>query len=367
MQIFIKDNYLHIHFSDGRTFTSYNCTNNDFEFIYEYCEDEEAIRDRFLEENITGKKLLERIEASEILTLRGNSVYMLDISQLSIPEDFVIKILDAEEEGNEEELMKYKNFWTLVSLNPDSRVRNNLFWFIRRWDMKITDAGLIVAYRNAVVKNGSSDRYSTTDIKNIINSYYQEKYINNNDPYTIYEFNNEIEKVPTEVSLGELYDDIVNRKDADGVPSYTDMHSHSTNIRLGQPVRMPREKCDGEQEHSCSAGLHVGAKGWLKENYFGDVGLMALVNPANVVAVPTIDNYGKMRTCEYFPVAIVDFDDCGDVIEPDYDMYNDVLYLKELKYEGTINNKDIDCYELSQTGITREEIYENILRSLEEE
>lgn len=81
----------------------------------------------------------------------------------------------------------------------------------------------------------------------------------------------------------------------------------------------------------------------------------------------TIDNYGKMRTCEYFPVAIVDFDDNGDVIEPDYDMYNDVLYLKELKYEGTINNKDIDCYELSQTGITREEIYENILRSLEEE
>ena len=52
---------------------------------------------------------------------------------------------------------------------------------------------------------------------------------------------------------------------------------------------------------------------------------MVLVNPANVVAVPTIDGYGKMRTCEYFPVAIVDCDENGDIVEPEYNLYNDVF------------------------------------------
>lgn len=77
----------------------------------------------------------------------------------------------------------------------------------------------------------------------------------------------------------------------------------------------------------------------------------------------TIDNYGKMRTCEYFPIAIVDFDKNGDVIEPDYGLYNDVEYLKQLKYEGDINNKDIYNYVIVHTK-SREEMYDSILNSL---
>ena len=43
--------------------------------------------------------------------------------------------------------------------------------------------------------------------------------------------------------------------------------------------------------------------------------MMVLVNPADVVAVPPIDDYGKMRTCAYYPVSVVDFDDEGNIIE----------------------------------------------------
>ena len=93
------------------------------------------------------------------------------------------KIIEAEEKGDEVELRKFKNFWTLVSLNPDSRVRNNLFWFIRKWDMQLTDSGLIIAYRNADIKEEA--KYSTKDVKWIIHAYYQAKYIDHNDPYLI--------------------------------------------------------------------------------------------------------------------------------------------------------------------------------------
>ena len=78
----------------------------------------------------------------------------------------------------------------------------------------------------------------------------------------------------------------------------------------------------------------------------------------------TIDEYGKMRTCEYFPVAIIDFDENGDIIESPYSLHNDVAYLKELRYEGSINNKDIDGYEISHTYATREEMYNSILSRL---
>lgn len=271
---FCKDGTLQVVFSDGTQIIT-DCTDELWNFLIANQDNEEAIKRELLpKEDVEGKLIAERVQHSNILTLRGNSVYMLGISEQSIPSDFVEKILEAEEEGNEAEIKKFKNFWTLVSLNPDSRVRNNLFWFIRKWDMKITEAGLVVAYRNADIKEES--KYSTEYVKNIINSYYQEKYVNGLNPRTI--LNSEGK------SLEEIYNEIVN--EGAGSPIYTDKHSHSTTIKLGQPVRMPREETDECQENSCSRGLHTGAKGWLKNNYFGAVGLQVLVNPANVVAVP---------------------------------------------------------------------------------
>ena len=78
----------------------------------------------------------------------------------------------------------------------------------------------------------------------------------------------------------------------------------------------------------------------------------------------TIDDYGKMRTCEYFPVALIDFDEEGNIIESSYSLYDDVAYLQSLKYEGDINNVDIDGYEIQHTFASREEMYDNILASI---
>lgn len=355
MKVFRRQTYLQIDFSDGSTYTTNECTDSLWDFIKQNQDDEGTVKQKFLNETLyQGKALMDKVKASKLLVIRGSSVYMPSVSELSIPEDFVSKVIEAELKGNEAELTKFRNFWTLVSLNPDSRVRNNLFWFIRKWNMQITESGLIIAYRNAVIKEEA--KYSTATVKQVINSYYQEKCINDNNPYDV-----TISVDGASKNLGETYDEIVNGA---GSPIYTDQHSHSTEIKLGHPVSIPREECDADQEHSCSKGLHVGAKGWLKANYFGSVGLMALVNPANVVAVPTIDEYGKMRTCEYFPIAIIDFDESGNVIESPYSLHDDVAYLKELRYEGDINNVDVDGYEIAHSHIGREEMYYKILQSL---
>lgn len=271
MNIFKNGDFLHIEFSNGEIYDSHTESAEDWEFIVENKDDEASIYNRFMaKQNVITPEM---IKASNILKLRGASVYMKDVSEISIPDDFVAKILEAENSGDEIALQTYINFWKLVSLNPDARVRNNMFWFIRKWNMRINKSGLIVAYRNAVLKNSV---LSTEEVKEILNAYYKVKYVEEEDPNEIPWDDNK--------SLQDCYNQILN--DSDGSPVYTDAHSHTTTIKLGHPVSIPREECDAEQEHSCSRGLHVGAKGWLRENYYGGVGLQVLVNPANVVAVP---------------------------------------------------------------------------------
>ena len=362
MNAFRVNQFIKVTFDDGTTVEKNFGSSEEAQEAWEFVtsdNSETEIKILFLgEDPDRGQKLIDRVDYSEILTRRGASVYMEDVSELSIPDDLVEKILDAEDNEDENAIRRYRNFWTLVSLNPDSRVRNNLFWFIRKWNMQITDSGLIKAYRNAVLKD--TCKLTTKQVRDIINTYYTTKYLDKKDPGTVvYQVNNVAK------NLNVWYDEVVNS--TEGTPTYTDAHSHSTEIKLGRPVTIARDKCDADQEHSCSRGLHVGAKGWLKQNYYGDVGLMVLVNPANVVAVPTIDEYGKMRTCEYLPVAIIDFDENGDVIEPEYDVHTDIAYLKQIQYEGDINNNDIDNYVIQNSNISREDMYASIIERLEQE
>ena len=352
MKIFKRKDFISIEFSDGTTYANSNCPQEMWDYILEHQNNEKALSayvNRMY--GIDTAMSPDDIESSSLLKIRGNTVYMPSVSEISMPKDFVEKILEAEAEGNEEEINKYKNFWTLVSMNPDSRVRDNIFWFIRRWNMKLTESGFIIAYRNADIYQDS--KFSQEEIKNIITAYYAEKYIKHNNPKFI--------PWNKEESLEDIYQGVVGGKYA---PIYTDQHSGITRITLGKPVTMPREDTDPCQENTCSRGLHVAATGWLERNYFGTVGLQVLVNPANVVAVPPEDNYGKMRTCEYFPVALVNFDESGHVLESPISLYNDIEYLKHIKYDGEINNEENVTYEILRVKQSIEDMYDSILRRL---
>ena len=141
--------------------------------------------------------LVEKIQKSELLSMRGDVVYWEEVSCLSVPEELVKVIIKAEEEHNELKISTYRNFWTLMSLNPDERCRKNLFWFLNKNGLVISKCGFFVAYRNA-------------------NYHHTEE---------------------------------------DGSIVYTDAHTGTTRIKIGEVVTMPREDCDTVQEHTCSQGL----------------------------------------------------------------------------------------------------------------
>lgn len=246
------------------------------------------------------------VKESTILTVKGDSIYWEEVSQLSLPTEFAKAILEAENNNDEVKIDTYRNFWTLMSLNPDEKCRKNLFWFLNKSGLVISRCGFFVAYRNV--------NYKMTE--------------------------------------------------KDGTEVYTDAHSGTTTIKIGEVVTMPREECDSVQENTCSRGLHLGARTWLKRNYFGSQGLVCLCNPTDVVAVPPYDVYGKLRTCAYLPIAKAEFDENGDVIPFKADDGFDCGYVTKVIYEGLMGTEEDSAYKIEipeVPGISKEVISDKLL------
>lgn len=153
------DGLLCVTFSNGAIFTVTDCSDELYNKVIEARYDYDAIENllapnvkEIKEEVKEVNELVESVQYSSIITKEGDSFYIKSISDVSVPIDLVESIIKAEKEGKEDELNSYLNFWRLCSMNPNSEARTNLFWFINRWGMNITKSGLLIAYRNAIIK-----------------------------------------------------------------------------------------------------------------------------------------------------------------------------------------------------------------------
>lgn len=313
MQKVIKvDNKATVFLENGE-FIEKEVTEDEFKKVVEAQTDEEVLKllcpeyQKSVELHNNALTLVEKIQKSKLLSMRGDVVYWEEVSCLSVPEELVKAIIKAEEEHNELKISTYRNFWTLMSLNPDERCRKNLFWFLQKYGMTISRCGFFVGYRNV----------DKTEKENV----------------------------------------------------FTDHHSHTFKIRIGEMVTMDRNKCDTVQENTCSTGLHIGGRGWLRKNYFGDTGLACLINPADVVAVPPYDNYGKFRTCAYLPMGIIHYDETSNVIPLDVEDGFDCSYVTKVIYEGTMGTKEDSTYRINIPeipGTTVESIQDKLLEIAKE-
>ena len=292
--------------NNGCKFEKEDITDEEFEIICN-SSDEELMKifnpqyEKDLEEAESVKKVINSVETSNLLIKKGDSIYFKGVSELSLPKELVEAIITAENNNDELKLEAYRNFWTLMSLNPNEECRKNLFWFLTKYDMTIAKCGFFVGYRNV----------DTTDKEGI----------------------------------------------------YTDHHSHTFKIRIGEMVTMPREKCDCDSSISCSRGLHCSSVGWLKRNYFGNTGLACLVDPSQVVAVPKVDDYGKLRTCAYLPIKVIKYNEYDDVIPLDVEDGFDCSYVTKVIYEGLMGTED-SPYKITIPnikGINKESIQDKLL------
>ena len=313
MQKVIKvDNKVTVLLENG-DFIEREVTDEEFKKVLEAQSDDEVLRilcpeySEVVDSRNKALSMVEKLRQSKLLRVKNDTIYWDNVSSLSVPVELAEAIVDAELEHNDLKISTYRNFWTLMSLNPDDRCRKNLFWFLQRYGMTISKCGFFVGYRNV----------DKTEEENV----------------------------------------------------FTDHHSHKFRIKVGEMVTMDRNKCDTVQENTCSTGLHIGGKGWLKRNYYGDTGLACLVNPADVVAVPPLDNYGKLRTCAYLPMEIIHYDENDDVIPLNVEDGFDCSYVTKVIYEGTMGTEEDSTYRINIPeipGITVESIQDKLLEIAKE-
>lgn len=301
--------------STGESYQRTGLSDEEFNSLMKAKTDEDivAIMDPKYKEVVKEKKETEDIIAntnnSSILTFNSDAVYWEGVSPLSMPKELVEAVLKAEKDKDELKVETYRNFWTLMSLNTDEECRNRLYSFLVRHGMVIGRSGFFVAYRNVV---------------------------------------------PTD------------KKDKDGNKIYTDDHSHSTEIVIGNMVSIPREECDSNSKVTCSKGLHAANKDWLTKNYCGSIGMVILINPCDVVAVPEdeTNNYGKLRCCSYLPIDFCKYDDRGRVIPADLEDGFECEYIPKVIYEGLMGTEEDSNYKFiipEIEGINKQSIADKLL------
>ena len=247
-----------------------------------------------------------------------------------LPDDLFEVIKEYHENGYP--LDAIVNFWKLLMINPDTRVRTDLFKFIKTHDFVLTDTGYMLVYKAVAYK----ERQKNDLAEFVTNQYLHVKQDWKCSPNKYMVFRNAdgsfgMTKVETAQNwdeddknvefLGKLGDlnaklDVIS---AESETVYTDKHTKTMIIKLGVPVVMSRKKCDSDPAKDCSYGLHVGATKYVEQfGNNGDAVLVCLVNPANVVAVPDYD-HSKMRVSEYFPIALATYTDGKiDIVEQAY-------------------------------------------------
>ena len=81
---------------------------------------------------------------------------------------------------------------------------------------------------------------------------------------------------------------------------------------VGSTVWMPRHLVDDDRDSACSVGLHVGTYGYAQS--FSHQMLVILVDPADVVSVPTDCSAQKMRVCRLRVAAVHDGEQIAEAV-----------------------------------------------------
>jgi len=96
---------------------------------------------------------------------------------------------------------------------------------------------------------------------------------------------------------------------------YTDFNTGTFDNHIGQYVSMPREQVDPIRDNLCSTGLHFCSKSYLPMFGSNDSGArVVLINPRDVVSIPSDYDDSKGRTCAYEVVGELSHEDAQAAI-----------------------------------------------------
>ena len=116
-----------------------------------------------------------------------------------------------------------------------------------------------------------------------------------------------------------------------------DCHSGQIDNSIGSVVEMKREDVDNDRRRTCSKGLHVAPKCYVRQFYSSGIIIECLVNPVDVVSVPIDYSNRKMRVCKYMVIGYAD-----DSKKPTVREHSEILSNSPIPEVETIPKVQID-------------------------
>lgn len=239
-----------------------------------------------------------------------------------------------------------KMFWYWTALNPIAESRKDLLTFVRNNKIRITADGLLAMYRRVVSVQRTDKGYTEFVSTNYLKIKSWKKSPAN---YSVVEKDGDYKLVKAgdyyegELLgfLDDLYDGLKDKKEN----IFTDNHTKTKEIKVGQIYKEDEDKIDLDNRQACSSGLHVGGLGFGFSG-FGDTGVLALVNPRFVRSVPVSEHH-KMRVSEMYIAAIMELDDYQAFVEDETAVANfssEYFSMSVEELERAVREKDFETF-----------------------
>lgn len=241
----------------------------------------------------------------------------------------------------EQEYQSLKAFTTKLLLNPIEESRETLLNFVRENNIQLTASGNMVLYRRIVSKGKKDKSYIHFITESYIKVKHQKQSPKN---YNVgKDENGELSIYHNKSSknwelVGNLYD-LYQSLGEETTNTFTDNHTKSYDIKIGQVYKINEEEIQLNRNGSCGGLLHACNPEEFNYGAFGDTDVMVLVNPSKAARMDT-GCKGKIGVEEMFICCInniyikqqeiVDFDEF-------YDQYTIGQLEKDLKNKSLKN------------------------------
>lgn len=208
-----------------------------------------------------------------------NKLYLTG-SKVPVEVGLADKILDFLDNGlSVDPLVK---FWESCLKNPHFVAVQELFKFLERNQLPLTEDGAFLGYKKLNFKGSVS-----------IPEEFEELFVDDKGEVRT----TKGQKANSEITLKYL--EFINNVNN---PLMVDVHSGTIKQRLGEVVKIDRVKFNEEERrNACGYGLHIGAFSYC---FGGNVRVLCKVFPEDVIACNP--NEEKLRTCKYQIVSFVD-------------------------------------------------------------
>jgi hypothetical protein len=364
LNVKLVNDSLTIVLSDGSILTKPNATQADYyaavnarseDSLYIICADSTVMEEKRRQDAEIARikavqQGIKRLEGLADFEIDGNSVKLAGTGRTMpqlLVEKFIelVDLYDADpfnDVTDDQEYQALKRFFMWCCLNPRAEVANDLYDFLNKNSFRITKQGFFVALRNVVTLHGGVEL-----VQFVSNAYNKVKAVwkKSPDKYTVFLENGEYKLVHIDDlyetigeydedgdfyeddvtidhgekigNLTELYLDLPNRHEN----RFTDAHTRTFDIRVGQVVNMPPQECNWSTADCAHAGLHFTAD---EINYVGcgDQSVLILINPMKVVGI----GEAKGRCYEYLPIMTVSREESTEIL---HDLDFDTLELDE--------------------------------------